>query len=59
MSLPIGRGSKQVKSCGLLRKRDGAGRAVKVRAAEKEINARFSDVLFNRDSRTEPHKYGK
>ena len=53
----MGRGSKQVKSCDLLRKRDGAGRAIKERGIkETEISARFIDVLLYRHNRRESHK---
>jgi hypothetical protein len=51
MSLPMGRGSRQVRSCGLVRKRDARGRAAKVRYLEREIRARFSAVLLSRDSK--------
>jgi hypothetical protein len=54
MSLLMERGSRQVRSCGLVRKRDGAGRAVKGRGAkETEISASVIDVLLHRDSRRE------
>jgi len=49
----------QVRSCGLVRKRDGIGRTTKVRGAEREIRARFSDVLLCRDSSREQHNDDK
>jgi hypothetical protein len=58
MSLPLGRGSMRVRSGGLRRKRQGAGRAVTVRAAEREIRARVSEILLHSDSRRESHRYG-
>jgi hypothetical protein len=59
MSLPTGRGSRQVRSCGLLSKRHGVGKAVKVKYAEREISASFIDVLLHRDSRRESHRNDK
>ena len=47
MSLPIGRGSRQVRSCGLMRKRDSIGRIVE----ETKISAYFIDILLRRCSR--------
>jgi hypothetical protein len=41
-----------------MRKGQGAGRAVKVRAAEREIRARVSAILLYCDSRRESHRYG-
>jgi hypothetical protein len=58
MSLPMGRGSRQVRSCGLVRKRDAGGTAAKVSTAEREISARLIDVLLIRDSRREQLTYG-
>jgi hypothetical protein len=58
MSLPMGRGSMQVRSGRLVRKRRGPGRAVTARAAEREIRARVSDILLYCDSRREAHWYG-
>jgi hypothetical protein len=55
---PMGRGSRQVMSCGLVRKRHGAGRPVKVRGAEREISARLIDVLLIRDSRRKQRSHG-
>jgi hypothetical protein len=59
MSLLMGRGQTRVRSCGLVIKRDGAARAVKMRGAEREINARVSDVLLQRDRRRELYRHGK
>lgn len=56
MSLPTGRGSRQVRSCGLVRKRHARGRAAQVRSLEREIRARFSAVLLSRDSTREPQR---
>jgi hypothetical protein len=50
MSLPMGRGTRQVRSGGLVRKRDDGGRAAKVRDAEQEVFARVSDILLHHDS---------
>jgi hypothetical protein len=59
MSLPMGRGSMQVRSCGLVRKRDGTGRAVNGRhTEEREISASFISVLLSRYSRREQHSHG-
>jgi hypothetical protein len=60
MSLPMGRGSRQVRSCGLVRKRDGAGRAVKESGAmETGIRGSFIDVLLRRYSRRESRSHGE
>jgi hypothetical protein len=54
MSLPMGRGSRQVRSGGLVRKRDGEGRAVKGKGTkETEISVSFIDVLVRHDSTRE------
>ena len=59
MSLPTGRGSKQVRSCGLVRKWEGAGGPLEGRGAEeREINASLIDLLLMRDSRTEQRSLG-
>ena len=58
MSLRMGRGTRQVRSCGLVRKRDGSRGAVAVRGAGRETSARFIDALLHRDSRREQLTYG-
>jgi hypothetical protein len=60
MSLPIGRGSMQVRSCGLVAKRDGIGRVGQGRdPKEREIKARVIIILLRRNSTKEPHRDGK
>jgi hypothetical protein len=60
MSLPIGRGSMRVRSCGLVRKRDGTVMAVKERdPEEREIGARFIGGLPNHDSRRAQLSHGE
>jgi hypothetical protein len=59
ISLPMARSSRQVRSCDLVRKRHGAGEAVKVRRAESEISARFIGILLSRYSTKEAYKYAK
>jgi hypothetical protein len=54
----MGRGTRQVRSCGLVRKRDGARGAFEMKGAGREISARFIDVLLHRDSRREQLTYG-
>lgn len=50
----------RVRSCGLVRKRDGIGRAVKGRyTEEKEIGAGFISVLPSRNSIKEQHSHGE
>jgi hypothetical protein len=46
----MGRGTVQVRSCGLVRKRDGARGAAEVKRVGRVINACFIDTLLIRDS---------
>jgi hypothetical protein len=57
MSLPTGRGTRQVRSCGLVRKRDGSSRAAEMSGAGRGISVRFIDALLSRDSSSERLTY--
>ena len=56
---PMGRGLRLVRSCGLVRERNGTGMAVMVTGDEREINARFLDAFLSRSSGKEPHSDNK
>ena len=50
----------QVRSCGLVTKRDGVGRAVEERRTEeKAMGAGFMGVLMSHDSRVEMLRAGR
>ncbi len=53
MSLRMGRGTRRVRSCGLVRKWDSAREAVAGRGVGRESSARFIGAVLHRDSRRE------
>ncbi len=58
MSLPMGRGTGRVRSCGLMRRRDGAMLIVAERGAGRQISACCIDAFLSRDGRSEPLRWG-
>jgi hypothetical protein len=59
MSLPMGRGSMLVRSCGLVSKQDGIERTDKERyLVERKINACIISVLLSCNSRKEQLNHG-
>ena len=56
MSLPMGRGSMRIRSCGLVKKRGDTRRAVKESCTEeKAMGVRFIGILLSCDSTAEQH----